>query len=99
MYESPRRSLFTSGGVKKKKSRRQRETPTSLQESTYCQRDPLALTGRTRDSLTPECFCAKKVQKLKFLVPGSVARCGERQVAFAGEYVDGKEEGGRKGGR
>lgn len=57
---------------------------------------------RTDSSQTPECFCAELTQKLKFLVLGSVSRCGRRQVVLSSEYVDGKGWGwecGKEAGR
>lgn len=95
MYETPKRTLFTSGDVKKKQKKkteaqRRRETPTWLQESLLTRKTKPNSPWRTDKSQTPACFAQISCKKLKFLVLASVSRCGRRQVVFSSEYVDGK---------
>jgi len=92
MYESHTRAQFTNV-TKKKNSEKDRNANLASRSSTYytekSQILPDGLTVRTRLSVS-------ETQKLKFLVLGSVSRCGRRQVVFSSEYVDGKGRGAER---
>ncbi len=89
MYETLSRALFTNGDVKKAQRRRDANL-TSRISTYYEEKAPPHPDGQTIQ--TPECFlrCKCQKKKFKFLVLGSVSRCGRRQVVFSSEYVDGK---------
>lgn len=92
MYETYRRALFTNGDVKKnsEEERRQLDFKNRYLQSRESPNSP----WRTDSSQTSE-----QMQKLKFLVLGSVSRCGRRQVVLSSEYVDGKGGGGWQCGK
>lgn len=101
MYETLKRTLFTSGDVKKKKKR--------LRDGEKCQLGFKNLYLLSRESqIHPDGQIIRKrlsvllrlnAKKLKFLVLASVSRCGRRQVVFSSEYVDGKGGCGKEAGR
>lgn len=93
MYETPERALFTTGDVKKKLrggERRQLDFKNLYLLSRESPNSP----WRTDSSRSVRASALSEMQKLKFLVLGSVSRCGRRQVVLTSGYVDGKEEGG-----